>query len=208
MITDNYFEHPLSRSDLLPDPTAQFKLWYAQAREKGEIEPGAMTLATTTAQHEVSARLVLLKGVDQNGFVFYTHYNSPKALCMEAVPQVALVFWWPLCQRQVRITGTASRVDEQQSDLYFQTRTKDSRLAALASQQSSEIVDRKVLIDQFEKLQDKYSASDNIPRPKSWGGYVVKPHSVEFWQGRAHRLHDRFLYKRSEAGWEIVQLAP
>jgi pyridoxamine 5'-phosphate oxidase len=149
-----------------------------------------------------------LKSFDQQGFVFYTNYLSPKAQYIKEVPKGAMVFWWPLCQRQVRITGNIVLVGEQKSDAYFQQRSKSSRIAAIVSKQSATIPDRDYLLKQFQALSKDYADATNIPRPDYWGGYVLEHQSIEFWQGRSHRLHDRFLYTREAKGWKIEQLSP
>ncbi|MFI4938197.1 MAG: pyridoxamine 5'-phosphate oxidase [Candidatus Berkiellales bacterium] len=202
-------EQSLTKSDLLKNPFDQFGLWFTQAKNKGELEPSAMTLATVNANYDVTARMLLLKSFDENGFVFFTNYDSPKAQALTQIPKAAMVFWWPLLLRQVRITGNVVLLDSTQSDNYFASRSKNSRLAAIASKQSEVIPNRETLIEQFQAQKKRYENIDDIPRPAFWGGYVLIPHTIEFWQGREHRLHDRFEYRKDAAGaWHIVQLSP
>jgi len=197
----------LSKDDLLADPFLYFKQWLNEAKKKGEIEPAAMTLATVNKQYEVAARMVLLKSFDHKGFVFYTNYTSVKAQHLKEIPKAALVSWWPLCQRQVRITGVVSLLDEKLSDEYFNQRPRDSRIAAIISAQSKVIPDRAFLLEKYHhKLKEL--EEHPIPRPHYWGGYILKPQVIEFWQERPHRLHDRFQYTKKDAGWEIERLSP
>ncbi|MGD9592739.1 MAG: pyridoxamine 5'-phosphate oxidase [Candidatus Berkiella sp.] len=202
----DYYHIPLSKADLSSDPIKQFESWFKQAKDKGELEPSAMTLATTDKQYHVTARMVLLKSFNQNGFAFFTNYLSPKAKQLENIQQAALVFWWPKCQRQVRITGLVSRASAADSDSYFNHRSKESQIAAIVSAQSSVIKDRNVLIDKYNAYSQQ--AESSLERPDYWGGYVLKPTEIEFWQGREHRLHDRFQYLLKENKWEIFQLSP
>lgn len=208
MTQPNYAEMPFRKEMLLPEPTEQFHLWFEQAKSHGEIEPSAMTLATVDKSYQVSARMVLLKSFDKDGFIFFTNYLSPKAKALAEIPQAALVFWWPLCQRQVRITGTVTLLEKEHSVAYFQQRSKDSQIAALISQQSAIIPDREYLLKAFEKAAAQYSQQTVLDCPDFWGGYRLHHQSMEFWQGRAHRLHDRFEYRRSAQGWQVVQLSP
>lgn len=202
-----YFKLPLSREDLAPDPIVQFSTWYSEAQAKGEIEPSAMSLATVNKNYDVSVRMLLLKSFDQNGFVFFTNYLSPKAQCLSEIPQAAMVFWWPLCQRQVRISGKVQLLNEKDSDAYFNQRSRDSRIAAIISTQSAIIPNREYLTERFQSLKEK-TENQALERPAFWGGYTLSPYVLEFWQGRAHRLHDRFQYSKTAHGWEIAQLSP
>jgi pyridoxamine 5'-phosphate oxidase len=221
----------LRRSDLDRDPIAQFKKWFDQAsgaRGSGRVrkfciklykalllasgaEPmdlTAMTLATVDKQGRPSARVVLLKGVDERGFVFFTNYDSRKGQELADNPQAALVFYWPDQERQVCIAGEVSKLPPAESDAYFKTRPYGSRLAAWASKQSAAIKDRAALEAQWKQLETQY-AGQEIPRPPFWGGYLLSPTRVEFWQGRPSRLHDRFCYTRQpEKTWLIERLAP
>ncbi len=203
---EEYAKVPLNKQDLNPDPISQFALWFDQAKANQEFEPSAMTLATVNKQFDVSARMLLLKGFDQEGFVFFTNYMSPKSKYLQEVPKAAMVFWWPKCQRQVRITGNVVRTSAKESDVYFNQRPKESRIAAIISEQSSVIPDRDYLIEKFETFEKEND--DKITRPASWGGFVLQHQTIEFWQGRTHRLHDRFLYTKKGEHWIIEQLSP
>lgn len=196
---------PLSLAELDPDPIKQFKEWFSDAQS--EFEPSAMTLATVNQRYEVSARMVLLKEVNSQGFVFFTNYESLKAQQLQEIQQAALVFWWPQCQRQVRITGTVTKASKESSTQYFQQRSFESQIAATISKQSTIIPNRDFLMDKYDELLKK-SNHKPLPCPEFWGGYIVKPVTIEFWQGREHRLHDRFLYSNANSIWSIVQLSP
>lgn len=193
------------KTSLLPDPIDQFALWFEAAHD--EIDRTAMTLATVNKNYAISARMVLLKSFDQAGFVFFTHYDSPKAQALQDIPHAALVFWWPKSQRQVRITGQVNFLDAKASDLYFASRSRESQIGALASKQSTVIPNRDYLLQKFNSLSQDLEGQP-IPRPANWGGYVLTPQSIEFWEGKPHRLHDRFLYTRQQDSWQIVQLSP
>lgn len=203
---NDYFHLPLTKADLASSPILQFNQWLEQAKSKGEIEPTAMTLATTDKDYHVTARMVLLKSVDEKGFVFFTNYLSLKAKQLKEIPQAALVFWWPLCQRQVRITGTIGLTSAAESDTYFRQRSNESQIASAVSLQSSVIRDRQSLIEKYDALSKQ--TAKPLERPDFWGGYILYPLTLEFWQGREHRLHDRFLYTRNNQQWDIVQLSP
>lgn len=209
-LREDYRLFKLDRDDLLADPIQQFNQWFGEAMKADEIvEPNAMTLSTVSEKGLPSARIVLLKGIDQNGFVFYTNYQSKKGQDIAQNANVALTFWWPPLQRQIRIEGIAEKTHPEVSDAYFQSRPKSSQIGAIISPQSTEIESRKVLEDGLLKVNQKYGQVDHILRPDHWGGYVVKPKVIEFWQGRQSRLHDRFTYKQKEDGkWEISRLAP
>jgi pyridoxamine 5'-phosphate oxidase len=190
------------------DPLKLFQRWFDDAIASGSRLPESMTLATATEDGRPSARVVLLKQVDHNGFVFYTNYRSAKAKELENNPLAALVFYWVGLDRQVRIEGTVERVSAEESDEYFKTRPRDSQLGALASPQSEVIESREVLEKNFREL-DKLYEDRPIDRPANWGGYRLKPDRIEFWQNRPGRLHDRILYERQADGsWTIKRLAP
>ncbi len=201
-----FLQTGLSRNELDNDPVKQFELWFKQATEAGVIEPSAMSLATA-GDLEVTLRTVLLKHVDQRGFVFFTNYASKKSKQIESNPQVALLFPWLAIERQVKISGRVEKVSTMESIQYFATRPKDSQLGAWASHQSNQLSSRQVLLTQFEAMKNKFKEG-NIPLPDFWGGYRVIPHSIEFWQGRENRLHDRFVYTKSDNKWLINRLAP
>jgi pyridoxamine 5'-phosphate oxidase len=198
----------LRRADLDVDPIVQFSKWLEQAVAAGLHDPNAMTLSTVDAAGQPSGRIVLLKAVDQNGFSFFTNYGSRKGSELAGNPKVSLVFFWPEFERQVCITGTASKVSREMSEQYFKSRPKGSRLAAWVSSQSEAIANRAVLEKKLEELMAKHPG-ENVPLPPYWGGYCVAPSSIEFWQGRPNRLHDRFVYVRQAGrGWVLERLSP
>jgi pyridoxamine 5'-phosphate oxidase len=198
----------LVEADVDPDPMVQFGRWFDDAEAADLVEPSAMTLATATAEGVPSARMVLLRGVDQRGFVFYTNYDSRKAAELAANPLAALVFWWGELQRQIRVEGPVERTSQQESAAYFRTRPLGSRLSAWASPQSRVIPGRAVLDERVADLAAGHPDGD-IPLPPFWGGYRLVPEVVELWQGRPNRLHDRLRYTRAADGrWRIERLAP
>lgn len=203
-----YMADGLSREALSPDPIAQFELWYEQLHQADIFEPSAMTVATVSSDGQPYLRTVLLKLFDQNGFVFYTNYGSRKAKHIEANPRVGLLFAWVPLARQVKITGIAEKVSTAESLKYFATRPRGSQIGAWASAQSEIVSSRSMLEAKFEELKQKFAQGD-VPLPEFWGGYRVVPQSIEFWQGRDNRLHDRFIYTKKESGdWQIARLAP
>jgi pyridoxamine 5'-phosphate oxidase len=203
-----YADAPLSERDVDPDPVRQFERWFADARDaKLAAEPNAMTLATATADGAPSARIVLLKGVDARGFVFYTDYRSRKGEELDANPRAALVFHWPEIGRQVRVVGTVSRLSREESAAYFATRPILSRLSAWASHQSQVLSGREALEQRVAALARQYDGADP-PLPPYWGGIRVQHEQVEFWQGRPNRLHDRVRYQRDGDSWRIERLSP
>jgi pyridoxamine 5'-phosphate oxidase len=190
------------------NPIRQFQAWLAAAQAAGLPEPTAMTLATATRAGKPSARMVLLKGVDPRGFVFFTNYGSRKGREIAENPNVALVFFWAPLARQVRVTGRISKISAAESDAYFKSRALGSRLGASISAQSSVIKSREVLEKKFAELAAKYPDGDP-PRPKFWGGYRVRPDEIEFWQGAENRVHDRLRYRRRRDGsWKVERLSP
>lgn len=203
-----YTSQGIDPQALAEQPVDQFDLWFAQAREAGLIEPNAMALATVNAQGIPSLRSVLLKIYDKQGFVFFTNYNSDKAEEIEHNPNVALLFMWLGLERQVKIIGTAEKISTKESLAYFMKRPRGSQIGAWVSDQSSVISSRKMLELKFGEMLKKFQGQD-VPLPHFWGGYRVVPHTVEFWQGRENRLHDRYVYKlQTEGRWSIEQLAP
>jgi pyridoxamine 5'-phosphate oxidase len=197
----------LSRSTVDPDPFAQFAVWMNEALAAEVPEPTAMTAATADARGKPSARIVLLKGFDENGFVFFTNYESRKGSDLLANPNAALNFFWPGLERQVIINGTAAKTSREESEAYFNTRPFESRVAASVSKQSDVIESRAVLEESFRKKLAAQSSGE-VPLPPFWGGFRVAPVSFEFWQGRANRLHDRICYEREEVGWKIFRRSP
>jgi pyridoxamine 5'-phosphate oxidase len=202
-----YLKSGLEHSDLLDDPVAQFGLWFAQAKDTDIPDPNAMTLATVSSDGQPSQRTVLLKYYDEEGFVFFTNKESRKAYEIEGNSKVNLHFVWLDLERQISIAGTAVSISAAESARYFMTRPRNSQIAAWVSNQSSMISSRKLLMQKFQEMKQKFSKGE-IPLPSFWGGYRVIPSSVEFWQGRENRLHDRFLYVRSGGGWKVERLAP
>jgi pyridoxamine 5'-phosphate oxidase len=203
----DYNRGVLELDDLHPDPVEQFRLWFDVATAAGVPEPEAMTLATADADGRPSARMVLLRGFDGRGFTFFTNYESRKGLELAANPRAALVFYWHALERQVRIEGTVERTSDAESDAYFHSRPPGSRLGAWASAQSRPLPDRDALEATLARMTTDHP-DGNLPRPPHWGGYRVVPDTVEFWQGRPSRLHDRFLYSRRGAAWTIQRLSP
>lgn len=208
-LRQDYRKASLDLEHIGKNPFEQFQKWFKEAMEAGIPEPNAMTLASCDAAGRPSARIVLLKGFDEQGFVFFTNYNSRKGKEFEANPAAALVFWWIELERQVRIEGIVEKVTPEQSTEYFQSRPKGSQIGAWASPQSSVIEDRQELEKRVSDIEQKYAFEEVLPRPEHWGGYLVKPDLIEFWQGRPSRLHDRIQYRLQENGnWGIERLAP
>lgn len=189
------------------DPIAFFTQWLKEAENSGIILPESMSLATSTTEGRPSSRVVLLKEVDQKGFVFFTNYGSHKATELEANPYAALLFHWNMLQRQVRIEGRIERISQEESNAYFQTRGRGSRIGAWASHQSEELPDPETLVERVKYFENKFSGKA-VPLPEFWGGYRVIPERIEFWQGKADRLHDRFVYKLAEGSWKVSRLNP
>ena len=203
-----YSSESLSEKDVAKDPIKQFGRWFKEAMEANIIEPNAMTLATTSIDRKPSARIVLMKGYEERGFLFYSNYLSAKGKEMAKNPVVALVFFWPELARQVRIEGTVEKLTKEESEKYFRTRPKASQIGAVVSPQSQIIEGRDSLEKSWKENETRYENRD-IPKPAYWGGYIVKPQVVEFWQGRESRLHDRIVYKKADKqNWKIVRLAP
>lgn len=203
-----YLQGGLQREDLCDDPVEQFESWLAQAVAGGITDPTAMVLATVEEGGQPWQRMVLLKDFGHGGFVFYTNLESRKARAMAANPNVSLHFPWNVLERQVIVGGTVERLSTLEATRYFLTRPRESQLAAWASAQSRPISARQVLLEKVEELKNKYARGD-IPLPSFWGGYRVVPRQIEFWQGGAHRLHDRFLYTRQgDLDWNIERLSP
>jgi pyridoxamine 5'-phosphate oxidase len=200
----------LDESQIHPDAIVQFEKWFEEARRSGITEPNAMTLATSTPDGTPSARIVLLKHVGAEGFVFFTNYDSRKGAELAANPKAALIFYWADLERQVRIEGNVTRVCREQSARYFALRPKGSRLGALASPTQSAVIEGRTILEaRLQELELRFRDSDDVPLPDFWGGYCVHPRRIEFWQGRQNRLHDRLCFERQQpAGWRIVRLSP
>ena len=206
-LRQDYAQRGLRRAELDPDPVAQFNAWLAEAITQQIIEPNAMTLATVDAAGQPWSRTVLLKGCDARGFSFFTNYESAKGRHLAHEPRCALTFRWGELERQVNVTGRVEKVPREETEAYFPKRPLASRLGAWASQQSGVLADRAALEKAFEKAKARFG--DNPPVPEHWGGYVVRPETVEFWQGRQSRLHDRLRYTRlADGAWKIERLAP
>jgi pyridoxamine 5'-phosphate oxidase len=207
-----YGDHGLDVADLEDDPVAMFRRWLADTVAAGVHEPNAMVVSTVSAEGRPSSRLVLLKGLDERGFVFYTNYQSRKAAEIGSNPAVSLLFPWHDLQRQVRVDGTASRVSREESEAYFAERPRDSQLGAWASPQSQVVASRSALDERYGGVLSEFAGLDEVPLPPFWGGFLVEPEAVEFWQGRKGRMHDRLVYRRSaddpHAPWTVARLAP
>ena len=204
----SYTKHELAAEDIANDPLQFFRTWFDEAEQHPEIEEAnAMMLATLGLDDFPKARVVLLKALTEEGFVFYSNYQSEKGLSIAHHPKVGLSFFWPALERQVIIKGRASKIATEESDTYFQSRPKGSQLGALVSKQSQEIPNRAVLDEALKRLEKQYEALP-ICRPQNWGGYMIAPRSIEFWQGRPNRLHDRILARWDGEQWNSVRLSP
>lgn len=198
----------LDENSVAKHPLVQFEKWLQEAAHAEVPEPSAMTLATVTEHGLPSCRVVLLKGIESGSFIFYTNHQSRKGKQLDEHPVCALTFFWPELERQVRIEGVVTRVDEDAATAYFQSRPRESQLGAWASPQSSVISSRLILEERVKEMEKRFEGQPVLPKPKQWGGYRVEPHWMEFWQGRVSRLHDRILYTKGDNGWTISRLAP
>lgn len=207
-IRTDYTKEVLDETHVDSDPIKQFDSWFQEALKAEVPEPNAMTLSTVSPQGFPSGRILLLKGVTPQGFVFYTNYQSAKGRDLAQNDAGALTFFWPELERQVRIQGNVVKISREDSQAYFHSRPKGSQIGAWVSPQSSVIENRQLLEDRQATLEKKYKGSNSVPLPKQWGGYLLKPFLIEFWQGRPSRLHDRIVYTKEESDWKIQRLAP
>lgn len=205
-IRRDYSRQELSESSVAADPFVQFANWIDEYLRSGPLEPNAMIVSTAGIDHRPASRVVLLKGFDSNGFVFFTNYESKKAKDIRENPNVALHFFWPELERQIEIQGKAEKVSRAESEAYFLSRPLESRIGAWASIQSSVIANREALEQKIAEIRDRFG--EDVPCPPFWGGYRVVPDSFEFWQGRPNRLHDRIMYIRKAEAWTIERLSP
>ena len=202
----DYTSGSLDETEAADNPLDQFRFWFAEAGRVVERDPNAMTLASVGADGRPSARIVLLRGYGEDGFVFFTNYDSRKGAELEANPHASLLLFWAALERQIRIEGTVSKVSAEESDAYYSLRPVGNRLGAWASPQSREIPSRESLVRRVREVEERFGSTP--PRPENWGGYRLHPDAIEFWQGRSDRLHDRLLYRRQGADWTRVRLAP
>ncbi len=203
----NYVTNELLEKNVFNDPVRQFEIWFKDAKDSGIREPNAMVLSTIE-DNKPSSRVVLLKGFDSEGFVFYTNYLSDKGIQMAETPFVSLNFFWDILERQVRVEGTVEKVSEKDSDEYYWSRPRGSQIGAWVSNQSSVVETREVLQEKLDYFEAKFKDMEVIPRPPHWGGYLVRPEKIEFWQGRPNRLHDRLLFSHDGDAWKIERLSP
>ena len=207
-LREDYTRDQLTFEDTDPNPLLQFERWFKAAEQSPVNEPNAMTLATVGENGRPKARIVLLKQVDKQGFVFFTNYDSQKGQDLEANPFASLVFFWDVIQRQVRIEGRVEKIAKADSEAYFQSRPKGSQIGAIVSPQSQVIPSREVLQEKVAQLEKEYESKEQLPLPDNWGGYRLVPDCIEFWQGRSSRLHDRIRYRLEQNDWLRERLAP
>lgn len=206
-IRKDYKLKSLLESDVQKDAIDQFTIWWNEALKSDITEVNAMTLATATKDGLPSARIVLLKGFGNDGFIFFTNYKSNKGKELESNPNAALVLFWKELERQVRVEGRVEKINEAESDAYFSSRPTGSKIGAWASDQSAKLNNREAIEQSYLNYSEKFKEKE-IPRPPHWGGYIVKPNRIEFWQGRSSRLHDRLLYTKQNSAWKIERLSP
>lgn len=207
-IRKDYTKASLDVNNVSEDPIVQFQKWFKEALASEVPEPNAMNVATVNSDGRPSSRIMLLKGVEHNKFVFFTNYQSDKGQALEQNPACALTFFWPELERQVRIEGIASRIDEKRSEEYFQSRPRGSQIGAWASPQSTLLDNRDILEERVRQMEERFKDYKVLPKPKQWGGFEVDPMLIEFWQGRPSRLHDRIRYIRTDNVWKIYRLSP
>ena len=203
-----YTKASLDVSNVSVNPIEQFNKWFQEAMQAEVPEPNAMILSTVNADGRPSARVMLLKGVENDKFVFFTNYQSDKGKALDNNPACALTFFWPQLERQIRIEGVVTRIDEKRSESYFQSRPRLSQIGAWASPQSTILTGREILEERFRQMETKFAGVDVLPKPKQWGGFEVEPLRIEFWQGRASRLHDRIVFTFVDNAWRIDRLSP
>lgn len=206
-IRRDFAKEELNESTIAENPIQQFSTWFEQALSADLLDPNAMTLSTVNKEGVPSSRIVLLKGVDEQGFRFYTNYKSKKGTELAENPNAALCFYWAALERQVRIEGKVQKLSHDQSEIYFHKRPRLSQLGAWASQQSSKVASRQELESRFDEVKERFEGKE-VPLPDFWGGYRLIPDRIEFWQGRRGRLHDRICYKRKNDDWEVFRLSP
>ncbi len=206
-LRQSYKSSTLVEDKINKDPFKQFEIWFNDALKAEFIEPNAMNISTVNSNGDISSRMVLLKGFDEHGFVFFTNYESNKASDIASTQQAALTFWWDKLHRQIRIRGTVEKVTRKESEEYFHSRPRGSQIGAVASKQSEVIQDYAYLENEYKTIEDQYE-NQEIPCPKHWGGYRVMPVEFEFWQGRPNRLHDRIRYFKTDIDWKIERLSP
>jgi len=204
----DYSKASLDISNVLSDPILQFDKWFAEALQAEVLEPNAMSLATSSDDNRPSCRIVLLKGIEEKKFIFYTNFQSQKGKELENNPVCALTFFWPELERQVRIEGTVSRVEEKMAESYFQSRPRGSQIGAWSSPQSAAIDSRSILEERAREIEKRFEGQRVLPKPNQWGGFQVDPLMMEFWQGRENRLHDRISFTKVDGDWHIQRLAP
>ncbi|MEM9857952.1 MAG: pyridoxamine 5'-phosphate oxidase [Bacteroidota bacterium] len=207
-IRAEYSKHTLEVKDVSDHPLKQFQKWFTEAQKADIHEVNAMGLSTVSKKGIPSSRIVLLKDIENDGFVFFTNYQSDKGRDLEQNPAASLLFFWKELERQVRIQGNVEKISKQDSESYFQSRPKGSQVGAWTSPQSTVIENRELLEKREKEIAEKYKNSDVLPKPEQWGGYILKPLKIEFWQGRPNRLHDRILYTKMDHDWKINRLAP
>ncbi len=207
-LRQEYSKASLDSADINTNPIQQFQKWFNEAQQTNIHEPNAMSLATVSSDGRPSLRIVLLKGIENEKFLFYTNYQSKKGIQLAENPACALTFFWPELERQIRIEGVVERVSPDKSTSYFQSRPRGSQLGAWVSPQSSTIKGRAILEERLAEMEKKFEGVDKLPKPQQWGGYAVTPHIIEFWQGRPNRLHDRLEFANVEGIWKMARLAP
>ena len=207
-LRQEYSKASLDVTSVQRDPVKQFEKWFTEAVQAQVPEPNAMNLATISTTGTPASRIVLLKGIENSKFVFYTNYQSSKGKDLEKTPACALTFFWPELERQVRIEGTAARIDAKRSEEYFQSRPRGSQIGAWSSPQSAVIDNRSILEERVKQIEKKFEGQELLPKPHQWGGFEVDPLVIEFWQGRPSRLHDRIQFNKVDGAWKIYRLAP